>query len=450
MTGLNILQVTDSADEALSLSRVLFTASYDVRSATISKSEELHDLLACNVYQLVIVHHEHCFPRSGEILAALRQDAPDLPCIIVADQIGKEAVELLKAGAYDYILKEDMARLGSAVEAALTVQQQRAGQCRAEKALRESEEKFSRTFHISPDSININRLKDGVYVDVNEGFTKILGYTREEVIGRSSVPGDLGVWVNVADRDRLKTELLSTGEVIGYEASFRHKGGRTVIGLMSARIFRLDGEDHILSFTRDITARKQAETRHEATLRLLHLCTQCDDTRELCRELVRFFQALTGCEAVALRLRDGADFPYYETRGFSPDFVKAESHLCPVDSTGEAVRDDAGLPVLACMCGQILRRRFDPVQNCFTEHGSFWTNSTSEWRASATESDCKAGLRFRCNDEGYESVALIPLRGKTEPIAIACTGECFEGSCATRRLSQPVLADFLPGTPDSI
>ena len=351
-------------------------------------------------------------------MTVLHENARDLPCIVIAEQIGKDAVELLKAGAYDYVLKADLPRLGDAVAAALETHRERTAQCRAEVALRESEDKFSRTFRISPDSINLNRLSDGMYVDINEGFTQILGYTREDVIGRSSVGGDLGVWVDAADRDRLVAELQATGEVIGFEAPFRAKDGRIVCGLMSARIFKLNGEQCVLSFTRDITARKQAEAEREATIRLLHLCNQHDDTHRLVRELARFFQELTDGEAIGVRLREGSDFPYFETLGFPPDFVEAACHLCPFDAAGELVRDSAGLPVFFCLCSQILSHRVDNTLPCFTKKGSFWTNSTTEWRADAAGADSKTGLRYRCTDEGHESVALIPLRGRNEPIGI--------------------------------
>jgi PAS domain S-box-containing protein len=126
----------------------------------------------------------------------------------------------------------------------------------AEEALRFSEEKFSKAFKISPDSINLNRLEDGVYLDVNEGFLAITGYTEEEVIGRSSLPGALGIWVNKEDRNKLVSGLKSNGEVIGLEAPFRKKDGTIIYGIMSARIMEIKGVKCLLSITRDITDKK--------------------------------------------------------------------------------------------------------------------------------------------------------------------------------------------------
>lgn len=124
-------------------------------------------------------------------------------------------------------------------------------------ALRASEEKFSTAFMTSPDSININRLADGVYLDINQGFTQLMGYTREEVLGRSSL--DLNIWVNPQDRAWLVKGLLERGELQNLEALFRRKNGDIGIGLMSARVITIQGDKCILSITRDITERILAE-----------------------------------------------------------------------------------------------------------------------------------------------------------------------------------------------
>ena len=127
----------------------------------------------------------------------------------------------------------------------------------AEEALRQSEEKFRLAFHTSPDSININRLTDGKYIDINEGFTRLTGYTREDAIGKGSI--DLNIWYDLKDRQRLVETLQSQGYVKNFEARFRRKNGQIGVGLMSARVLRLDQKDVILSITRDITERKQVE-----------------------------------------------------------------------------------------------------------------------------------------------------------------------------------------------
>jgi PAS domain S-box-containing protein len=130
---------------------------------------------------------------------------------------------------------------------------------RTEEALRISEEKFSKAFKTSLDALNINRLSDGVYLEINPGFTAITGYAAGDVIGRSSLPGELGLWVNEEDRHIMVASLKACGEVIGLEAPFRMKNGQIRIGVMSARILEIGGEPCILSTTRDITEQKKTE-----------------------------------------------------------------------------------------------------------------------------------------------------------------------------------------------
>ena len=163
---------------------------------------------------------------------------------------------------------------------------------------------------------------------------------------------------------------------------------------------------------------KDEEYARETTIELLRICNKGGSLKELMRDLVLFFQRLTGCEAVGVRMRQGEDFPYYETRGFSGEFVLAENHLCAFDQAGELVRDGSGHPALDCMCGNILRGRFDPSKPFFSVNGSFWSSCTTELLANTTDADRKAKTRNRCNGEGYESVALIPLRSQGETFGL--------------------------------
>ena len=113
-------------------------------------------------------------------------------------------------------------------------------------------------------------------------------------------------------------------------------------------------------------------------------------------------------------MREGEDYPYFEARGFSKEFVLLESHLCARDRDGGIVRDSRGAPFMECMCGNVICGRTNPSKPFFTENGSFWTNSTTELLHGTTESDRQSRTRNRCNGEGFESVALLPLRVGSE------------------------------------
>jgi len=127
----------------------------------------------------------------------------------------------------------------------------------AEENLRKSDEKYRIAYMTSPDSININRLSDGMYISINDGFTSIMGYTERDAIGRTSL--EMNIWVNPEDRAKMVKEVATKGKVKDFEADFMSKDGTIVHGLISASIIDLDGVPHILSVVRNITIRKQAE-----------------------------------------------------------------------------------------------------------------------------------------------------------------------------------------------
>ncbi|MBI5586648.1 MAG: PAS domain S-box protein [Deltaproteobacteria bacterium] len=129
----------------------------------------------------------------------------------------------------------------------------------AEEALRASEEKFSKIFKTSPDAISITRFADGVYLDINDSFTKVTGFSKEEIIGRSSLPGSLDLWVNREDIQRLVASLEANAEAIGLEALFRIKNGTIISGLVSARVLVINGEICLLAIIRDVTAQRRQE-----------------------------------------------------------------------------------------------------------------------------------------------------------------------------------------------
>jgi diguanylate cyclase (GGDEF)-like protein/PAS domain S-box-containing protein len=126
-----------------------------------------------------------------------------------------------------------------------------------QEALRASEERYRTAFQTSLDAININRLDNGKYVEVNQAFLSIMGFERDEVIGRTSL--DLGIWVNLHDRQNLIEALRQHSSCRDLKAPFRKKNGATFWGLMSASIIKVDDVPCILSVARDISDAKAAE-----------------------------------------------------------------------------------------------------------------------------------------------------------------------------------------------
>jgi PAS domain S-box-containing protein len=128
----------------------------------------------------------------------------------------------------------------------------------SEHKIKSLEDRYTKAFLTSPDAININRLKDGMYIDINRGFTELTGYTSDETIGKTSL--ELNIWADPKDRQKLVKGLQQKGEVKNLEALFRYKNGEVRTGLMSATVIEVNGEQCILSITRDITELRKNES----------------------------------------------------------------------------------------------------------------------------------------------------------------------------------------------
>lgn len=175
----------------------------------------------------------------------------NIPIVFTSSLTDQEVVEKLRGiTRYGFVNKNsgDVV-LQSTIEMAFELFE-------AHQIMRESEEKYSAAFLTSPDAININSM-DGIFIDVNDGFTRLTGYHREEVLGTSSLHGH--IWAIPEDRDKLIRGLRERGKVENLESTFRCKDGLFKICLMSAQIITIKNKPHILSVTRDITDRKLVE-----------------------------------------------------------------------------------------------------------------------------------------------------------------------------------------------
>ncbi|HKM91517.1 MAG TPA: PAS domain S-box protein [Candidatus Acidoferrales bacterium] len=128
---------------------------------------------------------------------------------------------------------------------------------RAEEEKRVSQEMFTKAFQSSPDSMTISTLAGGRYLEVNEGYTRLFGWRREEVVGKTTL--ELGIWPEPEGRARLEERLLKQGAVHQLEATLRIKSGRLRNFVISADVIELDGQACMLAVSEDITDWKEAE-----------------------------------------------------------------------------------------------------------------------------------------------------------------------------------------------
>ena len=159
----------------------------------------------------------------------------------------------------------------------------------AEEELQVSEQRFAKAFSANPQPMSLTTLADGRYIDVNESFLQMSGFTRDEVVGHTSL--ELRNFENSEDRERLVGPLRTNGSVRNLELKFRKKDGEFRTLLSSAELLHLGGQQCVLVASSDITDRKRLEEERlqaknelsQLTARLFSL--QDEERRRIAREL---------------------------------------------------------------------------------------------------------------------------------------------------------------------
>ena len=273
---------------------------------------------------------------------------------------------------------------------------------RAEQEARESERRYHRLFEEAIEGMVVADLETGLIEDCNEAFQRLTGFNRAELLARPlPVTGvdDPGPAAFVARLAR-----AGDGAHAVLPARIVTKGGGIRDVEVKGSALQMAGRNLVHAFFHDLTPERLAERFRDATLVLLRMLNEEDQSRELLRQITDLLRVWTGCDAVGVRLREGEDFPFFETRGFSSEFLRNEGSLCSHDPEGRPALDHDGRPLLDCLCGRVLTGRVERGSEWISGRGSFWTNSTSSLNGNSPMT------RGRCLEEGYESMAMIPLR----------------------------------------
>lgn len=302
-----------------------------------------------------------------------------------------------------------------------------------EEALKESEARFRGLFECMTEGVVLHEV---IYDDqetavdyrilaTNPAFAIQTGLQPDQIHGQLASAA-----YGTGEAPFLETyaRVAQTGEPASFETFFPPLERHFNISATSPK------RGQFVTVFEDISERKASEAERELAIKILGLVNAPTSLHELTREVTQVLQAWSGCEAVGLRLRQGEDFPYFETSGFPGDFVELENKLCVKDQAGELRRDSAGNAVLECMCGNVICGRFNPELAFFTPGGSFWTNSTTQLLASTSAEERQARTRNRCHGEGYESVALVPLKSGPEALGLLQFNDRAPGKFSRKKI----------------
>ncbi len=259
--NLRVLLVEDSEDDALLLLRELGKSSYDISIERVETADEMKSALEKDCWDIVLA--DYALPQFNGLAAleTLNKADKDVPFILVSGAIGEEtAVAVMKAGAHDYVMKNNLARLVPAIEREIREAGIRRERVQAEVDLRDNEEKFRQVFNNANDAIYLWELREdgmaGRCVEVNDTACRMLGYSRDELF--TMTPKDIDSEDTVKEIPSVMEELLEKGHTT-FEMVHVSKDGRKIPVEISSHVFTLHDKSYILSITRDIAERKCME-----------------------------------------------------------------------------------------------------------------------------------------------------------------------------------------------
>ena len=264
---IHILLVEDSETDAKLVIQAIRRAGHTIEFERVEDRETMWAALDTRLWDVVI--SDWSMPRFSALaaLAVVKEKGLDIPFIIVSGTIGEEAaVEAMRAGADDYVLKDRLARLPAALERELRECATRKAHRRSEEARRTSETRFSRLAESGIIGIVLGDTHGGV-LEANDTFLQMIGYTRADLDAGTVKWRELTApeWQDATNRGL--HELRTRGVAAPYTKQYIRKDGTRIAVLVG--IAMVD-TTHSIAFMVDLTAQNRAEAaleKSEAQLR---------------------------------------------------------------------------------------------------------------------------------------------------------------------------------------
>lgn len=209
-------------------------------------------------------------------------------------------------------------------------------------ALHESESKFRKIFETVPDGLGLTRLKDGLLIEANNGLSQMFGYTKDELIGKTT--RELNFWVDPGDRNRMLEQLQSRDFANGMEVKYRKKNGEISLGMYSAAKLLINNELHLIISTRDISQRKQAENLLRIQKDIASSLSVSGDMNIMLDRILKAVSQIEGIDSGGIYISDRltGDLILRAHYGFSSEFIRAVAHYAPDTTQWQLIQ--AGQP----------------------------------------------------------------------------------------------------------
>lgn len=251
--------VEDSPDDAELLLRTLRSGGYDPQYVRVETAEEMREALAEKSWDLVISDFSLPHFSAPHALTTLQESGIDIPFIIVSGAIGEEtAVENMRAGAHDFVVKGSLARLVPAIERELRDANVRREQREGVEALRKSEEKYRSLFEELKEAVFMSTV-DGKLLDCNPAFVELMGYpSKEEMLKLDNMRS---LYSDPEYFDHFKSEITKAGFVKNFEVVLKRPDGKEVFALHTATAIR-DETGSVVAYQgiiHDLTERNRLE-----------------------------------------------------------------------------------------------------------------------------------------------------------------------------------------------
>ena len=266
---LRVLMVEDSDGDVQLMIRTLKKAGYEPAYQQVETAESMRNALEKEPWDVILCDYQMPQFTGQDAIALLKETGMETPLIIVSGIIGEEtAVECMRSGALDYIMKGNLARLIPAIERELREAAIKKENQVMTVLLGESEKRFTHVFQHAPVPMAIASVAGGQLLAVNKKYVHLTGFSQEEL--RNHTVKELNLWVNPDEREEIIRTIRQTKTVSNRPIMVRTKSGGILDLLFSADVMDIEGITCMVSSAIDITEQK----RHESKIRELSQMNQ--------------------------------------------------------------------------------------------------------------------------------------------------------------------------------